>query len=210
MGCKKSKVAPPPPKVEEKIPERPIPAPVEEVKMEIIPELEPPQVVPKQEIPTQLQLVVGHLLSADVMGQIVVKCHLSGQPECKFGMNEKLAIPSGGSTHHPRGSPGSPYPGAVALDDVRFHQCVRISRFEADRAITFIPPDGTFELMTIKRLVGQTEVTLTADVELVASVKETVWVRPPIELDFQVPMFTASGLTVRFLRVYVSQKLTMS
>lgn len=37
---------------------------------------------------------------------------------------------------------------AVALDDVRFHQCVRISRFEVDRAITFIPPDGTFELMS--------------------------------------------------------------
>merc|ERR1719210_2742698 len=38
----------------------------------------------------------------------------------------------------------------IALDDYRFHQCVRLSKFDTNREITFIPPDGTFELMTYR------------------------------------------------------------
>ena len=33
---------------------------------------------------------------------------------------------------------------------VKFHQCVRLSRFENDRTISFIPPDGEFELMSYR------------------------------------------------------------
>ena len=39
---------------------------------------------------------------------------------------------------------------AVEMEDVRFHQCVRLSRFENDRTISFIPPDGEFELMSYR------------------------------------------------------------
>ena len=39
---------------------------------------------------------------------------------------------------------------AVELDDVKFHQCVRLNRFETDRTISFIPPDGEFELMSYR------------------------------------------------------------
>ena len=36
---------------------------------------------------------------------------------------------------------------AVDLEDMKFHQCVRLARFEKDRTISFIPPDGAFDLM---------------------------------------------------------------
>ena len=36
---------------------------------------------------------------------------------------------------------------AVDLEDMKFHQCVRLTRFENDRTISFIPPDGAFDLM---------------------------------------------------------------
>lgn len=36
--------------------------------------------------------VVGHVLSAHVSGRIVMKSYLSGMPECKFGMNDKLVV----------------------------------------------------------------------------------------------------------------------
>ena len=36
------------------------------------------------------------------------------------------------------------------MEDVKFHQCVRLSRFEIDRTISFIPPDGEFELMSYR------------------------------------------------------------
>ncbi len=39
---------------------------------------------------------------------------------------------------------------AVELDDIKFHQCVRLTRFENERTISFIPPDGDFELMSYR------------------------------------------------------------
>ena len=36
---------------------------------------------------------------------------------------------------------------AVEMEDIKFHQCVRLARFENDRTISFIPPDGAFDLM---------------------------------------------------------------
>ena len=39
---------------------------------------------------------------------------------------------------------------SVDLEDIKFHQCVRLARFENDRTISFIPPDGAFELMTYR------------------------------------------------------------
>jgi hypothetical protein len=38
----------------------------------------------------------------------------------------------------------------IELEDVKFHQCVRLSRFENDRTISFVPPDGEFELMSYR------------------------------------------------------------
>jgi AP-1 complex subunit mu len=49
------------------------------------------------------------------------------------------------------------------MEDVKFHQCVRLSRFENDRTISFIPPDGEFELMSY-RLNTDVKPLITADV----------------------------------------------
>jgi AP-1 complex subunit mu len=38
----------------------------------------------------------------------------------------------------------------IEKEDVKFHQCVRLARFESDRTISFIPPDGKFELMSYR------------------------------------------------------------
>lgn len=36
---------------------------------------------------------------------------------------------------------------SIAIDDCTFHQCVKLSKFESERSISFIPADGEFELM---------------------------------------------------------------
>lgn len=54
----------------------------------------------------------------------------------------------------------------------------------------------------IPRFQGQAEYTLSADAELSATTHKRVWSRPPISMDFQVLMFTSSGLLVRFLKVF--------
>lgn len=33
---------------------------------------------------------------------------------------------------------------------VYIYRCVRLARFETDRTISFIPPDGSFDLMTYR------------------------------------------------------------
>jgi AP-1 complex subunit mu len=70
-----------------------------------------------------------------------MRCFLSGMPELRLGLNDKVLFDANGRT--PRGK-------AIEMDDVKFHQCVRLSRFENDRTISFIPPDGEFELMSYR------------------------------------------------------------
>ena len=77
-------------------------------------------------------------MRADVDGHILMRAYLSGTPECKFGLNDKLVIDK-----NDRNGGGD----AVQLDDCTFHQCVRLDEFDSTRTISFVPPDGEFELM---------------------------------------------------------------
>lgn len=81
----------------------------------------------------------GAILRNEVTGRVQMNTKLTGMPECKFGLNDKLVIEK--ETAGGRKKPG------VEIDDCVFHRCVRLGKFDADRTITFIPPDGEFELM---------------------------------------------------------------
>lgn len=96
----------------------------------------------------------GQVLSAHVAGKIVMKSYLSGMPECKFGINDKLTIDTKGNKGGASGGAEGGITGntsggksSIAIDDIQFHQCVKLSKFESDHSISFIPPDGEFELM---------------------------------------------------------------
>jgi len=80
----------------------------------------------------------GDILRNEVTAQVQMNTKLTGMPECKFGLNDKLVIEK--ETNQNR-KPG------VEIDDCTFHRCVRLGKFDADRTITFIPPDGEFEVM---------------------------------------------------------------
>jgi len=223
-----------------------------------------------------LMSVDGKQLRADVSGSVMMKCYLSGMPECKFGLNDKILMDKEAKIGTRSKTNG------IEIDDCTFHQCVRLGKFDSDRTISFIPPDGEFELMKyrttenitlpfrvlpivkehsrtrleikvtvksnfkkdsifgtgvkvkipvpkntatckiycqmgkakytpevgaivwkIRRFPLDTEYTLGAEVELSSSValSKKAWSRPPISMEFQVPMFTASDLQVRFLKV---------
>ncbi|EGI59321.1 AP-1 complex subunit mu-1 [Acromyrmex echinatior] len=168
---------------------------------------------------------------------------------------------------------------SVELEDVKFHQCVRLSRFENDRTISFIPPDGEFELMSyrlnthvkpliwiesvierhahsrveymikarsqfkrrstannveivipvpndadspkfkttigsvkyspeqsaitwiIKSFPGGKEYLMRAHFGLPSVVGEDVEGKPPIQVKFEIPYFTTSGIQVRYLKI---------
>lgn len=83
----------------------------------------------------------GNVLRSEILGAVKLKCYLSGMPELRLGLNDKAMFETTG-----RATRGK----AVEMEDVKFHQCVRLSRFENDRTISFIPPDGEFELMSYR------------------------------------------------------------
>lgn len=83
----------------------------------------------------------GNVVRSEILGAVKMKCFLSGMPELRLGLNDKVMFESTGRTS--RGK-------SIEMEDVKFHQCVRLSRFENDRTISFIPPDGEFELMSYR------------------------------------------------------------
>ncbi|KAI9606892.1 hypothetical protein H4Q26_006436 [Puccinia striiformis f. sp. tritici PST-130] len=84
----------------------------------------------------------GNVVRSEILGAVKMKCYLSGMPELRLGLNDKVMFESTGR---------SLFSGkAIEMEDTKFHQCVRLSRFENDRTISFIPPDGEFELMSYR------------------------------------------------------------
>ncbi|KAF9625675.1 hypothetical protein IFM89_025460 [Coptis chinensis] len=93
----------------------------------------------------------GQIVRSEVVGALKMRTYLSGMPECKLGLNDRVLLEAQG-----RSSKGK----AIDLDDIKFHQfiltthlcfrCVRLARFENDRTIAFVPPDGAFDLMTYR------------------------------------------------------------
>ncbi|KAA8901719.1 Mu homology domain-containing protein [Sphaerosporella brunnea] len=90
----------------------------------------------------------GTVLRADVSGQIIMRAYLSGTPECKFGLNDRLLLDGDALSGNKAGQKATrAAAGSVTLEDCQFHQCVKLGKFDTDRIISFVPPDGEFELM---------------------------------------------------------------
>ncbi|CAB3410896.1 unnamed protein product [Caenorhabditis bovis] len=98
----------------------------------------------------------GTVLQSEIVGSVKMRVYLTGMPELRLGLNDKVLFEGSG-----RGKSKS-----VELEDVKFHQCVRLSRFDTDRTISFIPPDGAFELMSYR---------------LTTVVKPLIWIETSIE-----------------------------
>jgi AP-2 complex subunit mu-1 len=100
----------------------------------------------------------GTLLRSDVQGEIKVRCYLSGMPECKIVLNDRLlleneekelaqSMPSSDMLDCRGGRPRHQAARAVNIEDLSFHRCVRLGKFDSDRSVVFVPPDGIFELL---------------------------------------------------------------
>jgi AP-3 complex subunit mu len=66
----------------------------------------------------------GQIVSSEVSGTIFANSRLSGVPDLTLGFQDPDVI-----------------------DDCSFHPCVRYNRYERDKVVSFVPPDGQFELM---------------------------------------------------------------
>lgn len=94
----------------------------------------------------------GQVLNSEILGEVKIKSHLSGMPDLRLGLNDKGLF--GGSSLAEDGLAGATN-SDVEMEDIKFHQCVRLSKFENERVISFIPPDGEFVLMLYRLLAAQ-------------------------------------------------------
>ena len=85
----------------------------------------------------------GQVLRSEVVGTLHMNCKLSGTPELVLGLNDKKFFEMN-QTQTTRKKK------AVDIQDIKFHQCVRLAKFENDRTISFVPPDGEFDLITYR------------------------------------------------------------
>ncbi|KAH7650410.1 clathrin assembly [Cryptosporidium bovis] len=226
----------------------------------------------------------GDVINCEIVGTLTMKSYLSGMPELKLGLNDKLSDASISGSSGRESASNSNRSGknkCLDIEDIKFHQCVRLARFESDRTISFIPPDGQFELMSyrltpsptlkplfkvdvnveclsstrikynikvkgqyksrsvaknteiripvpndvviptfktsigtvkyvpekdiilwnIKTFSGQKEYTMTALFDLPSVVNESNACKRPVTVHFEIPYFTISGLTIRYLKI---------
>ena len=99
----------------------------------------------------------GTVLRSEILGHVRMRSSLSGMPELKLGLNDKTLFEMTGKQSRNK---------LIEMEDIKFHQCVRLNKFENERLITFIPPDGEFELMSYR---------------LDTHVKPLIWVEAIIE-----------------------------
>lgn len=91
----------------------------------------------------------GQVLNSEILGEIKIKSHLSGMPDLRLGLNDK-GIFNSPNDDSSTSNGGSGNAKGIEMEDIKFHQCVRLSKFENERIITFIPPDGEFTLMSYR------------------------------------------------------------
>jgi len=77
-----------------------------------------------EEIDAMIDAVSGNIVYSDVSGSVQCQCSLSGVPDLLLTFQDPTLI-----------------------DDCSFHPCVRYGRFEREKVVSFVPPDGKFELM---------------------------------------------------------------
>jgi len=87
----------------------------------------------------------GVVLKASATGTIEMKTALSGMPELTIGLNDKVGEEA--SANQTQQSAQSNHKKNIDLADLQFHQCVNLSKFASEKTISFVPPDGKFDLM---------------------------------------------------------------
>ncbi|KAJ1518176.1 hypothetical protein HMI54_002165 [Coelomomyces lativittatus] len=136
----------------------------------------------------------GTLLKSSVDGSIRVKAFLSGQPECHVGLNEKISIlkPAGGGTAAENSSSSRPN---FQLDDFQCHPCVNLKVEQDTNVLSFVPPDGEFELLNYRSM---------SPFQLPIMVYPNVNVLSDTRLEFRIQMksmfvrkFTATEVVIR-------------
>ncbi|CCK72717.1 Apm1p KNAG_0L00950 [Huiozyma naganishii CBS 8797] len=136
----------------------------------------------------------GQVLRSEIIGAVKIKSRLSGMPDLKLGINDRgiftkylegnnIGVNIPDPQEHGSGvaessitNDGKKRKTNIELEDLKFHQCVRLSKFENEKIITFIPPDGEFDLMNY-RLTTSIKPLIWCDVSIQVHSKSRIEIR---------------------------------
>jgi len=139
----------------------------------------------------------GTVLRASATGVIQMKCFLTGMPELKIGLNDKLEDVGGGQERTAGGGHGRARSKKdIELADLQFHQCVNLSKFTSEKTISFTPPDGEFELMKYRVTEG-----VSLPFKVMPAVKELC--RTRVEYDVKIRSCFAESQQATVLRMRI-------
>ena len=88
-----------------------------------------------------LKTADGSVLNKCINGTTTMNASLNDMPECTIIFNTKAVVADKLTEHSTKQSD------SIVFDNITFHQCVRLTKFASNKEISFIPPDGPFELM---------------------------------------------------------------
>ena len=74
----------------------------------------------------------GQVRTFTIDGSIQMKSYLTGSPQLHLALNNELVIAGGGKAGY----------GMIELDNVNFHECVQLDKFENERMLVLEPPHG--------------------------------------------------------------------
>jgi len=120
----------------------------------------------------------GLPISMEIHGEIQVNCKLSGMPDLTLTFT----------------NPGM-------MDDVSFHPCVRYNRWEQNKVISFVPPDGSFKLMNFR---------IKGHLQLPLYVKPTINLQQSGRVSIMVGPKNTQGKTVEEVQVFIPFPKTVS
>ncbi|KAK9119788.1 hypothetical protein Scep_017881 [Stephania cephalantha] len=149
----------------------------------------------------------GQIIRSDVVGALKMRTYLSGMPECKLGLNDRVLLEAQGRTTKGK---------AIDLDDIKFHHTatnveielpvpadatnpnIRTSMGSANYA-----PENDALVWKIKSFPGGKEYMLRAEFSLPSITAEEAAPerKAPIRVKFEIPYFTVSGIQVRYLKI---------
>lgn len=86
----------------------------------------------------------GVILNSFVGGKVLVKNFLTGMPRCELVLNTR-AFGEGVTGMEAVGDDL-----VCKLEDIAFHPCVRLNRYDEEQKIQFIPPDGEFLVLSYR------------------------------------------------------------
>ena len=84
-----------------------------------------------QETITLLASITGTVLRGDIHGKVMMKTNLTGMPECKFGLNDKLIMEK-------EGAGASGHATGVEIDDCTFHRYALTFLADANHSHTYL------------------------------------------------------------------------